>query len=210
MLTRDQKLTCAEMRIDGQSMGEIANTMEVSRQAISEFFTSLSEKRISAKRCPFVYFRRWFNSTNLTLRELADKIGISISDLEIAIYLPEDKEEDMDIAVAEKIADFSGVPIEDIRHNEWPRKRSLSKTAPRRGQYEKILFPQIALYLQKHNLSISAFAALCKMDYSAVYFAITTIPSTPVSESKKRVQIAQVMNMNVEEAFYTTKERSAP
>lgn len=201
MLTRTQKLLCAEMRIDGKSMGQIAGVMDVSRQAISDFFTSLSEKRLSAKRCPFVQFRRWFNNNNLTLLDLANEIGVPLEDLEKAIYLEEDNENDMVPEIAAKISEFSGIPLDDIKHNEWPRKRALSRVAPRRGQYEKILFPQIAEYLKEHDLSISAFATYCKMDYSAVYFAITTIPTTPVSQSKKRLQIAEAIHMNVDEAF---------
>lgn len=195
-------MTCAEMRIDGQSMGQIASVMEVSRQAISDFFTSLSEKRLSAKRCPFVQFRRWFNNNNMTLRELADEIGVSIEDLEKAIYLPDENEEDMDAEIAAKIAEISGVPAEDIRRNEWPKKRQMSQTAPRRGQYERIVYPRISEYLKEHDLSISAFAALCNMEYSAVYFAITTIPTTPIAGSPKRQQIAKAIHMDVEDAFH--------
>lgn len=209
MLTRDQKLTCAEMRIDGQSMGAIAEKLDVSRQAISDFFTSLSEKRLSAKLCPFVQFRRWFNNTNMTLRDLADAIGVSIETLEAAIYLSPDNDDDMNRTIATKISKFSGIPVEEIKQNEWPRKRQMSKAAPRRGQYEKVLFPKIAAYLKDHNLSISAFATMCRMDYSAVYFAITTIPTAPASESPKRRQIAEAIHMDVEEAFDTRTERSS-
>ena len=203
MLTYDQKIKIVRDRIDGKSMGDIAEEMHVSRQAISDFIKSLSEKRLSAKKCPFVALRRWFNNNNLTIEELAGKINVATEELENALYVPENCVVDMELQLAERLAIVSGIPIAKVRKNERSHKKKRIKVAPRKNQYEKVLYPAISSFLKEQKMSISAFADMCEMEYSAVYFAITTIPSAPVSASVKRVKIANALKMPVEEAFYT-------
>lgn len=208
MLTYEQKIKIVRDRIDGRSMGEIAAELDVSRQAISDFIKSLSEKRLSAKKCPYIALRRWFNNNNITIEELADMIQVPTEELENALYVPENCEDDMDQALAERLAKVSGIPVNKIIKNERPRRKTRKRITPKRGQYDKVIFPNIVNYLKKNNLSISAFADLCQMEYSAVYFAITTIPSTPILASAKRRQIATAIDMPIEEAFFTEQTKN--
>ncbi len=208
MLTYEQKIKIVRDRIDGKSMGEIAAELDVSRQAISDFIKSLSEKRLSAKKCPYIALRRWFNNNNITIEELADMIQVPTEELENALYVPENCEDDMDQALAARLAKVSGIPVNKIIKNERPRRKTRKRITPKRGQYDKVIFPNIVNYLKKNNLSISAFADLCQMEYSAVYFAITTIPSTPILASAKRRQIATAIDMPIEEAFFTEQTKN--
>lgn len=210
MLTYEQKIKIVRDRIDGKSMGDIAEEMHVSRQAISDFIKSLSEKRLSAKKCPFVALRRWFNNNNLTIEELASKIKVPTEELENALYIPEDCAADMDLKLAERLAEVSGIPVEKVKKNERSHKKKRIKVTPKDSQYKKVLYPEIANFLSINKMSISAFADFCEMDYSAVYFAITTIPSAPVSTSIKRVKIAHALGLPVEEAFSTQRKKGGP
>lgn len=198
MLTRDERIQMAAMRIDGYSMSEIGKQFNVSRQYVWTFFNILGGKRVTIDYCPQPAFRKWLIEHDQTVDEFCTANGIEKEDMDHA--LKHSAQDGLTREMAGKVSMITGIPEAELRTGRSPRK-VVTAERERKPHYDRILYPVVVDYLLRNKMPITELSVRTGIPYSQLYNLLTTDYNGDLESSDKHRAIARMMAMETSQVF---------
>ncbi len=196
-MSREVKIDICTKRIDGMSMAEIGERYGVTRQAVSKFFSRLTDNHLPGN-CPYPAIRRWFKKTTYSLEELAELIGWTPEALDKALFVSDGVP--MPVELANALSDVTGIPVEVLSEYHAPRAPRHENT-PTEQTLGSIQFPDVIKIMRYKHYTMRKLSEITGIPYQRLRKRLIEIPSKSIDHYPDYEIIAKALDAEYPSLF---------